>query len=173
MEVTKIDINSIRPYPKNAKKHEKRQIDLVANSIKRFGWAQPIAIDQNGEIIIGHCRLLAAKQLGLTEVPIVRLENLTPEEVSALRLADNKLNESDWDMSLALEDLKPLPAELFDLTGFDKDLLIDPNEKDDVIPEVKEIKSKSGDLYELGRNRVLCGDATKREDVEKVLGGGA
>ena len=171
MKIENIKISEIKPYSKNAKKHDAKQIDAVAKSIKRFGWASPVAIDKNNELIIGHCRILAAQKLGIAEVPTLRMEGLSDDEVKALRLADNKLNESDWDMGLAIEELKGLSDEMFDLTGFDKDLLIEPDEKDDVIPEVKESKSKLGDLYELGKHRLLCGDSTKREDVERLMGG--
>ena len=172
MDIIDIGINKIKPYSKNAKKHPQKQIDQVAASIKRFGWAQPLVIDKNSELIIGHARLEAAKKLGYKTIPVVRMENLSQEEVKALRLADNKLNESEWDMNLAIGDLKGLSDEMFDLTGFDKDLLIEPDEKDDEVPDVPaEPKSKLGDLYELGSHRVLVGDSTKREDVERLMDG--
>ena len=100
MEIKQIKIQDIKPYEKNAKKHTRKQIDQVANSIKRFGFVQPLVIDKNNELIIGHCRLEASKKLGMTEVPTLKLEDLSEEEVKALRLADNKLNESAWDMDL-------------------------------------------------------------------------
>lgn len=171
MKIENIKISEIKSYSKNAKKHDAKQIDAVAKSIKRFGWASPVVIDKNNELIIGHCRILAAQKLGIAEVPTLRMEGLSDDEVKALRLADNKLNESDWDMGLAIEELKGLSDEMFDLTGFDKDLLIEPDDQDDVIPEVKESKSKLGDLYELGKHRLLCGDSTKREDVERLMDG--
>ena len=88
-------IQNIKPYEKNAKKHDKKQIQRVADSIKRFGFVQPIVIDKNNEIVIGHCRYEASKLLGLEEIPTISVEKLTDEEVKALRLADNKLNESE------------------------------------------------------------------------------
>ena len=166
-----IALSKIKPYPKNAKKHSPKQIRQVANSIKRFGFVQPIVIDKNNEVVIGHCRLEAAKLLGLTEVPYISVENLSEEEVKALRLADNKLNESEWDLNLAIEELKGLSEEMIDLTGFDRDLIIEPSELDDVIPENVPAISKLGDIYELGNHRVLCGDSTKKEDVEKLMDG--
>ncbi len=166
-----INIDLIQPYQKNAKEHPKKQIAQIAASIKRFGFNQPLVIDKNNEIIVGHGRWLAAKELGLKEVPYIRLENLTEKEIKAYRLADNKLNESEWNMDLAIEELKELDSELLDLTGFDKDLLIEPDEKDDVIPENVPAISKLGDLYELGSHRVLCGDSTKLEDVEMLMDG--
>ena len=172
MEIKNILIEKIKTYSKNAKKHSDKQIKQVANSIKRFGFVQPIVVDKNNEVIIGHCRLESAKILGLKECPVVMLENLTDQEVKALRLADNKLNESPWDLDLAIEELKTIDIDLVDLTGFDKDLIIEPDNKDDEVPEVpEEPKSKLGDLYELGNHRVLCGDATKKEDVERLMDG--
>jgi DNA modification methylase len=171
MEIKEIDINLIKPYENNAKKHDKKQIQQVADSIKRFGFVQPLVIDKDNNLIIGHCRLESAKLLGLKEVPVLQLENLTDKEVIALRLADNKLNESAWDIKLAVTDLKLLDDDLFNLTGFNKDLLIEPDDKDDIVPEVKDIKSKLGDLYILGKHRVLCGDSTKKEDVDKLMDG--
>lgn len=93
------------PYAKNAKKHEQKQIDGVAKSIEQFGFVQPVVIDKNNEIVIGHCRVLASKKLGLKEVPCVCVDELTDEQVKALRLADNKLNESEWDFALIDEEL--------------------------------------------------------------------
>ncbi len=95
MKVNQIKIQDIKPYGNNAKKHSKKQIEQVANSIKRFGFVQPLVVDKNNELIIGHCRLEASKKLGLTEVPVLKVEDLSEEEVKALRLADNKLNESE------------------------------------------------------------------------------
>lgn len=167
-----MNIDLIKPYAKNAKKHDKKQVALIAESIKRFGFDSPIILDKNNEIIAGHGRYQAAKLLGLTEVPHILKENLTDDEVKAYRLADNKIAESEWDMGLATEELKELSDDLFDLTGFDRDLLIEPDEKDDVVPEVpEEPTSKLGDLYILGNHRVLCGDSTKLEDVERLMDG--
>lgn len=166
-----MDISLIKPYSKNAKKHPKKQVQQVANSIKEFGFNQPIVVDKNGVLIVGHGRLEAAKLLGLKEVPTITVD-LTEEQAKAYRLADNKLNESEWDMSLAIEELKELSDEMFDLTGFDKDLLISPDERDDEVPPTPEApRSKLGDLYELGGHRVLCGDSTSLEAVERLMGG--
>lgn len=166
-----MDISVIQPYPKNAKKHPKKQIQQVANSIKEFGFNQPIVIDKDNVVIVGHGRLEAAKLLGLKDVPVIQVD-LTEERAKAYRLADNKLNESEWDMDLVIEELKGLSEEMLDLTGFDKDLIIEPEENDDEVPEVpEEPQSKLGDLYELGNHRVLCGDSTKIEDVERLMDG--
>lgn len=166
-----IKIEELTPYSRNAKKHNQKQIKQVAESIKRFGFVQPIVIDKNNEVVIGHARLEASKLLNLKEVPVISVEKLTDKEVKALRLADNKLNESDWDMDLVIEDLKELDDEMFNLTGFDTDLLIEPDEKDDLIPENPPAIAKVGDVWQLGRHRVMCGDSTKREDVEKLMDG--
>jgi len=128
-------IKEIKPYPKNAKKHPKSQIEKIAQSIKRFGFNQPIVIDKNNVIVVGHGRYEAAKLLGLDDVPVVRVDNLSDKEVKAYRLADNKLNESEWDMDLALDELRGLSDDMIDLTGWDRDLLIEPDEKDDLIPD--------------------------------------
>lgn len=176
---------NITPYAKNAKKHPEQQLRQIAASLKRFGWQQPIVVDKDGVIIVGHGRWQAREMFpdGLTEPWITDNEGktlfgkqgrkLTKKEVNAYRLADNKLNESDWDMELAVEELKDLDdPELQRMTGFDLDLLIDSDEKDDEVPGTpEEPKSKLGDLYELGEHRVLCGDSTKPEDVEKLMDG--
>lgn len=172
MKVFEIDITELKPYEKNAKKHPQKQIDLLARNIERFGFTTPILIDENNEVIAGHGRLLALKQLNRPKAIVVRMEGLSKAEIQALRLADNKIAEmGEWDMNLAIEDLKGLDQDLLDLTGFDKDLLIEPDEQDDVIPENVPSRSKLGDLYELGNHRVLCGDSTKIEDVERLMDG--
>ncbi len=164
-------LSDIKPYSKNAKKHPKKQVEQVANSIKEFGFNQPIVVDEQGVIIVGHGRYEAAKILGLSEVPTITV-SLTKEQADAYRLADNKLNESEWDMNLVIEELKGLSEPMLELTGFDKDLIIEPSELDDVVPEVPEApQSKLGDLYQLGAHRVLCGDSTKIEDVDVLLNG--
>ena len=164
-------LSLIKPYEKNAKKHPKKQIEQVANSIKEFGFNQPIVVDKNNVIIVGHGRYEAAKLLGLKDVPVIKVD-LDEEKAKAYRLADNKLNESEWDMGLAIEELKELSKEMFELTGFDNDLLLDTDLKDDEVPETpKEPKSKLGDLYELGQHRVLCGDSTREEAVLRLCGG--
>lgn len=166
---------NITPYTKNAKKHPKKQVEQVANSIKEFGMNQPIVVDKNGVIIVGHGRFEALKLLGWNNEEILKhtkVLDISEEKANAYRLADNKLNESDWDMALVIEELKGLTPELLDLTGFEKDLIIEADEKDDEVPETpEEPKSKLGDLYELGEHRVLCGSATELSDVEMVLSG--
>lgn len=104
--------------------------------------------------------------------PDIKVADLTKKQANAYRLADNKLNESDWDMDLVIEELKDLDDNLIELTGFDKDLIIEPDEKDDEVPDVpEEPTSKLGDIYQLGNHRIMCGDSTKIEDVEKLMDG--
>lgn len=163
-------IDNIKPYAKNAKLHNKKQIEQVAASIREFGFNQPIVVDKNGVIIVGHARYEAAKLLELKEVPTITVD-LSEEKAKAYRLADNKLNESDWDMGLALDDLKGLSEELFNLTGFDKDLLVEPDDKDDIVPDNAPTRAKLGDIWALGRHRVMCGDSTDKASVERLVGG--
>lgn len=111
------NIKDILPYEKNAKKHPKKQVEQVAASIKEFGFNQPLVVDKNNVLIVGHGRLEAAKLLGLKEVPTITVD-LTEEQAKSYRLADNKLNESDWDMNLVIEELKGLSPEMIDLSGF-------------------------------------------------------
>lgn len=167
------DTMQITPYAKNAKKHPQKQVEQVANSIKEFGMNQPIVVDKQGVIIVGHGRYEALKSLGMEiKDEYIKVVDLTEEQAKAYRLADNKLNESDWDMDLVIEELKSLSEPMVELTGFDSDLLIEPDEKDDEVPDVpEEPQSKLGDLYELGEHRVLCGDSTKIEDVERLMDG--
>lgn len=172
MEVTtkNIKTSEITPYVKNAKLHSRKQVKKIADSITAFGFNQPIVVDKDKVIIVGHGRFEAALSLSLTEVPVIILD-LPPEKVAAYRLADNKLNESEWDMSIAIEELKGLSDELVFLSGFDTDLLLEEDEKDDIIPESVPARSKLGDLYELGKHRVLCGDSTQISDVERLMAG--
>jgi hypothetical protein len=115
MNVEMMAVKDIKPFERNAKKHDETQIKNVMESIKQFGFAQPLAVDENNVLIIGHCRLLAAKRLKLKEVPVVRMDELTQEQVDKLRLLDNKLNESEWDFELLAEDIPTLDFSDFDI----------------------------------------------------------
>ncbi len=171
MQVQNRPINEIKPYGKNAKKHPDKQVIQVANSIKEFGFNQPIVVDKEGVIIVGHGRFLAAHFLGLKEVPVLTLD-VDEEKAKAYRLADNKLNESEWDMQLVISELKELSMEMVDLTGFDRKLVLNSDDRDDNTPTLPATaKSKLGDLYEMGGHRLLCGDSTKEEDYMKLMHG--
>lgn len=142
MDIKQVEIEKIKPYEKNNKKHPQSQIDNVAKSIELYGFVQPLVIDKKNTIVIGHCRYLAAKQLGLTEVPCVYVNNLSAAEVRKLRILDNKLNESDWDFA----NLEIELAEL-DFSDFDIDFGVDTPELLDVdlnenTPEVDFEKEK-------------------------------
>ena len=162
MKIEQVKLEDLKPYEKNAKTHPQKQISILAKNIEKFGFTTPVLIDKDNNIIAGHGRLEALKKLKRTEAPCVVMEDLTDEEVKALRLADNKIAEmGEWDMKLATEELKGLDDDLLDLTGFDKDLIIEPDEKDDVVPELpEEPKSKLGDIYQLGR-KVFCKNCNK------------
>lgn len=114
MNVQNRKLSELTPYPGNAKKHDKKQIANVAESIRQYGFVQPIVVDRDDVIIIGNCRALAAKKLGMDEVPCVSMDDLTPEQVNALRLVDNKSNESDWDFDLLADELSGLDLSAFD-----------------------------------------------------------
>lgn len=171
MNIQETSVAEITPYSKNAKKHPKDQIKKIAASIQRFGFRQPIVADKNGVIIIGHGRFEAAKELGMTSVPVTIADDLTDGEISALRLADNKLNESEWDMELVNMELGELDAELKELTGFEAMEVLEAQEDDFDTTPPEEPKSKLGDLYQLGEHRLLCGSATVITDVERLMDG--
>lgn len=166
MIVENVKIEEIKPYERNAKKHDETQIKNVMESIKQFGFAQPLVVDENNVLIIGHCRLIASKKLKLKEVPVVRMDELTQEQVDKLRLLDNKLNESEWDFELLAEDIPTLDFSDFDI---DWELPEDPEEEEDIVedeaPDVpEEPKAKPGDLYILGR-WVYCKKCGKRHYI--------
>lgn len=169
-----IKIEEIKPYQKNAKKHPQKQIRQIADSIREFGFNQPLVLDRKNVIIVGHGRYEAAKMLKLKTIPCV-IVNLPPKKARAYRIADNKLNESDWDMDLVIEELRELDEDMLELTGFDKDLIAEIEEDefdaDAEYQKIKEPNSKLGDIYELGEHRLMCGDSAKSEDVEKLMGG--
>ena len=174
MDVRNISVKDLIPYERNTKKHDKTQINNVAESIKQYGFVQPIVIDKDNMVVIGHCRLLAAKQLKMKEVPCVCVEDLTEEQVKALRIVDNKSNESEWDFDILPDEL----AEL-DLSGFDFDFGIEDEEKEteiveDEVPEVDEDAepiTKLGDIWQLGRHRLMCGDSTDKATVKLLMDG--
>lgn len=125
MQITEINVNDIKPYAKNAKKHPAEQVEHIANSIREFGFRQPLVIDKDNVLVIGHGRLSAAKRLGYDTVPCVMADDLTDDQIKALRLADNKTNESDWDFDFLDIELDDIDIDMsqfgFDL-GDDEDL---------------------------------------------------
>ena len=175
MEIVMRKVSELTPYDKNAKQHDATQVANVANSIKRFGWQQPIVIDEHGVVVIGHCRLMAAKKLKLKEVPVTVASGLTEDEIKELRIADNKTNESPWDLGLLAEDIEGLDFEGFafafdvenggGMTSYD---VVEDN-YDAPIPE--EPKTQPGDVYQLGRHRLMCGDSTDSSAVAKLMDG--
>lgn len=173
MNIVQKPLSQITPYAKNAKKHDQTQIDNVAESIKQYGFVQPIVVDRDGVIVIGHCRALAAKKLGMKIVPCVCVDDLTPEQVNALRLVDNKSNESDWNFDLLADELPDV-----DLSGFDFEWGLPEDQTEEVVeddvPDVDEKSepiTKPGDIWQLGRHRLMCGDSTKPENVNALMGG--
>lgn len=172
MNIINMNVRDIIPYANNAKKHDDKQIKNVMESIRQFGFAQPLVVDKNNVLIIGHCRLTASKRLKLTEVPVLKMDNLTEEQVKKLRLLDNKLNESDWDIDLLLEEINGLEFDGFDM---DWDLPEEPEEEPAVeeidIPEDAEQRTKKGDIYQLGEHRLIVGDSTDPETIKRLMNG--
>jgi DNA modification methylase len=177
----------ITPYEKNAKEHPPKQIELIARSITRFGWQQPIKVGKDGVIIAGHGRYMAYQQYaeklelkpmwvidekGVTISGEAEKRLLTEREERAYRLADNQINAlSGNDKGLVLEELKLIEDPyLMELTGFSADLILESDDADDVVPRVPNVpKSKFGDIYQLGDHRVLCGDSTSEEHIKKLM----
>lgn len=125
LNIKYMNIKDLKPYKKNAKKHNKEQVEQIANSIKEFGFTQPVIIDKNNEVVAGHGRILGAKKAGLKQVPTVCLEELTEEQIKAYRLVDNKLNESEWDYDLLDEELGILGESIdmdMSMFGFDENV---------------------------------------------------
>lgn len=173
MQINDIAIKDLIPFDRNAKKHDEKQIKNVMESIKQFGFAQPLVVDKNNVVIIGHCRLIAAKRLKLKTVPTLRMEELNDEQVAKLRLLDNKLNESEWDMDLLAEDILKLDFSDFDIDWGLPDNIIDETDIiEDTVPDIPDTpKSKVGQLYQLGNHRLICGDSTDQATIERLMGG--
>ena len=177
-----VAIEKLKPYEKNARTHSPEQVDKIAKSIEQFGFINPVLIDGDYGIIAGHGRVLGAKQVGLTEVPCIFVEDLTETQKRAYILADNKLAlDAGWDDEILKAELNFLKEVNFDisLTGFDMDE-IDLNATDiefkeddfDVDAELPaEPKAKLGDIYQLGRHRIMCGSSTNADDVKKLVDG--
>jgi ParB-like chromosome segregation protein Spo0J len=184
MHVELRDINSIKPYERNPRLNDKA-VDVVAASIREFGFQQFILVDKDGVIVAGHTRYKAAQKLGLQKVPVHVAENLTPDQVKAYRIADNKTGEiAEWDMNILPIEIGELKESDFDMStlGFgDKELtqllnlsvgiqqgLTDP---DDVPEPPDDPVTQKGDIWILGNHRLMCGDSANRDDFDKLLNG--
>lgn len=174
MEIIIKGLDEIRPYENNPRVND-GAVGAVAESIREFGFQQPIVVDRDGVIIAGHTRYKAAKKLGLTEVPVVVAENLTDEQVRAYRLADNKTGElAEWDFSALEEELAGIGELDMSLFGFEPEKMKEPEEitEDDYEEEPPEVpKARPGDVYQLGRHRLMCGDSTDVQSVQKLCQG--
>lgn len=164
------------PYDKNPRDNDKG-VDAVANSIKAYGFKVPIVIDKNNVIVTGHTRLKAAKKLGLEEVPCIVADDLTDEQIRQFRIVDNKTAElSDWNFDLLREELLAMDDVDMVQFGFDDlDEILKTEVKDDDFDEDEELPenpySQKGDIYVLGKHRLMCGDSTIKEDVDKLMDG--
>lgn len=183
MQIELRSIDQVKPYPGNPRTHDAAGIDAVAKSIAEFGFRQPLVIEPDGTIIIGHGRFLAAQKLGIKEVPVHVARELTPAQVKALRVADNQLHElSDWDYELLPIELSGLQEMNVDLgmLGFDQtelarlmsgDVQQGLTNPDDVPEPPDEAITKPGDIWVLGNHRLMCGDSSKPEDLDRLLAG--
>ena len=179
MKIEIADINSIKPYENNPRKLSDKAIETVAMSLKEYGFRQPIVVDKDRIIVVGHTRFRASKKLGFKEVPITIADNLTTEQINAYRIADNRTSEeSEWDSELLKMELKELDLKDFnlELTGFNEDqlnsMLFEEKEgltDEDAVPELPEEPiSKLGDIWKLGNHRVMCGDSTFIDNMDLV-----
>lgn len=174
--VNEVEVSALIPYINNAKKHSDEQVDKIAASIREFGFLNPVLIDKNLNIIAGHGRVMAAKKLGLQTVPCAFIEGLSEAQRKAYILADNRLGElAEWDMELVNLELEGLDELGFDtdLTGFDFNPEPEEPEQEiieDEVPEDVETRCKPGDLWKLGEHRLICGDSTDINVVEKLMG---
>ena len=159
MNIKNIAVKDLIPYEKNTKKHDDVQINNVAESIKQYGFVQPIVIDKNNVVVIGHCRLLAAKKLKMSDVPCVCVDDLTEEQVKALRIVDNKSNESPWDFDFLADEL----AEI-NLDAFNFDFGVNFDDDDTEIKEREEIA-----LNESTPVVVECSDDEEAETIFEKL----
>lgn len=179
--------NALKPALRNARTHSRKQLRQIADSITRFGFTNPVLVDEEGRILAGHGRVGAAQLIGLSEIPVLCLSDLTPAECKAYMLADNKLAlNAGWDQELLAQELQELIDLNFDveLTGFslaEIDFALDTarnsapkpvDDKADHIPTMADIAvSRPGDIWILGRHRLLCGDARSQDDYRRLLGG--
>ena len=186
LQVEYLRIEDLKPYSHNPRKHSPEQVAQINSSIGAFGWTTPVLIDDGNEIIAGHGRIEAAVQRGMSTVPVLRLSNLTPAQIKAYRIADNRLTELGvWDHALLvgeIEALKELDFDI-DLTGFGLEDLEDMEEllgeeggagkgdPDDAPEPPEEPTTQPGDVYLMGKHRLICGDSTDADTVKRVLNG--
>jgi len=182
-KVEKWDIEKLIPYARNARTHSDEQVGQIAASIKEWGWTTPVLVDEDGGIIAGHGRTMAAKRLGLREVPVMVARGWSDAKKRAYVLADNKLAlNAGWDDSMLALELKELGEIGFDLdlTGFSLDEIaaltpveVEPGLTDeDAVPEApEEPTTRLGDVWILGQHRLMCGDSTSIDAVEKLMDG--
>lgn len=175
------EVATLIPYARNSRTHSDEQIAQIASSIKEFGWTNPILVDGENGIIAGHGRLAAARKLGHTQVPVIELTGLTETQKKAYIIADNRLAlNAGWDNDILTLEIQELTEEGFDtsLLGFDPkelDALLEPEQiegltDEDAVPEVpEEPKTKLGDIYKLGNHRLMCGDSTSIDAVDKLM----
>jgi DNA modification methylase len=179
-----LETKGLIPYAKNSRTHSDAQVAQIAGSIKEFGFNNPVLIDEDNGIIAGHGRVMAAQKLGLQAVPCIRLAHLSDTQRKAYVIADNRLAlNAGWDDQMLTVELQELDSESFDLSllGFEADelnALLNPIKEtegltdEDEVPEVpEEPKTKPGDIYKLGRHRLMCGDSTNIDAVEKLVDG--
>lgn len=174
MEIIKLNINEVIPYPDNPRKND-NAVDAVAESIKQCGYCSPIVIDEDNVILAGHTRLKALKKLKWKEVECVRKTGLTEEQKKKYRILDNKTNElAEWDFDLLEKEIDGLDFDGFDF-GFDFNSDEDDMEIiEDEVPDVDEEKEstvKLGDIWQLGEHRLMCGDSTDKSTVERLMNG--
>ena len=176
IKIERLEIDSLKPYENNAKSHPEKQIDQIVESIRRFGMIDPIGIWSEENIIVeGHGRLIACKELGVKEVPVIRLDHLSDEERRAYALAHNQTTlSSGFDTEMLRVELSDIKDIDMDRLGFDMEKIMSTEaEEDDYIPcPTKTPKSKLGQIYQLGKHRVMCGDSTNPQDVKRLSGGG-
>lgn len=174
LKIEYIPIDELKEYENNAKLHPQEQIEQIKNSIKEFGMNDPIGIWKDNVIIEGHGRLMACKELGMTEVPIIRLDNLTDEQRKAYTLVHNQTTmNTGFDIDILNQELANIDL---DMSEFGFDIELDDIEEqeivEDEIPEVdEEPKAQYGDIYQLGNHRLMCGNSTSEEDVTKLMNG--
>ena len=179
-----LPISKLQPYARNARVHSKKQTQQVADSILRFGFTNPVLIDNENTILAGHCRVAAARLLGMDQVPCLRIENMSAAEKRAYVLADNKLPlNAGWDEEILAEELQALGDIDFDIgiTGFsipEIDGLIEglkPEEpgdpEDDLLPSDGPARCRPGDLLQLGPHRLICGNALEPGTVAALMNG--